>query len=119
MSDMTRFISKNCALYFRCASVDGIEAALLLQRDECEKAAARLGLTVTEEHIFIDSSCTALQADRPALNRLLDPLRSADAPFRDVIMADPARLSRGLNDSLRPIQLFEQGHTRLHFALIL
>lgn len=67
----------------------------------CRKYAADHGLTVAEDHIYVDAALSGSGMDRPELSRLLRVAYSRTRPFDVLLIEDTSRLSRNTADSLK------------------
>ncbi len=84
-----------CAIYARSATARQADGSVDEQIARCGEFAARRGLEVLNEDIYVDSGISGLAREHPALNELI-AAASGLRPFRCVLVASIDRLSRSL-----------------------
>jgi DNA invertase Pin-like site-specific DNA recombinase len=102
---------QRCAIYTRKSTEHNLDLAfnsLDAQREACEayvKSQAREGWRLSRDK-FDDGGLSGASLDRPALQTLLDQVRSEKIDIIVVYKVD--RLTRSLADFAKPVELFDQ-----------
>ena len=101
-----------CAIYTRKSSEEGLEQdfnSLHAQREACEayiKSQQHEGWVLVDSE-YDDGGFSGGNMNRPALDRLLEDIRSGQVDIIMVYKVD--RLSRSLADFSRMVDLFDEG----------
>jgi DNA invertase Pin-like site-specific DNA recombinase len=87
-----------CAIYTRCATVEGGADSIQRQRQSCRAAATRNGWIVLENHIYTDLGRSGnTLSGRAALDALLAAARTNPRPFDHLLVEEGSRLARNLS----------------------
>ena len=101
------------ATYARFSTGKQREASIEGQVRDLREASNQVKGFIPDENIFADRGFRGHTQNRPALNRLMDLIRSGRNRFKDVWIWDTSRLSRELSARLR--KFFECYGVTLHF----
>ncbi|MCB9964282.1 MAG: recombinase family protein [Rhodospirillales bacterium] len=108
---MSKLIRKNCAIYTRKSSENGLEKeynSLDAQRDACEnyiKVKAHENWKMLPDH-YDDGGISGGTLERPALQRMMEDIRAGKVDVVVVYKID--RLSRSMFDFLGMIKFFDE-----------
>ncbi|WP_026310577.1 recombinase family protein [Parafrankia elaeagni] len=106
---------ESAAIYCRISHIkDDDQTGVDRQREIAREVAARLGLVVSPEHVFVDPNRSAWQRNRkrPGWDRLLDVVRGRKV--RHVIAYHPDRLMRQPKDLEELLSIADDQNITLH-----
>lgn len=99
-------------VYTRVSTVGQAEGfSLSTQREACEKKAKELGAT---EIIYLEDTYTGIELDRPSMNILREYVRERAVDI--IVVYDPDRFSRDLNNLLIVTKEIDKAGIELHFV---
>lgn len=99
-------------VYTRVSTKEQAEGfSLETQREACEKKAKELGAV---DIVFLEDTYTGIELDRPAMNLLRDYVRERQVDM--IVVYDPDRFSRDLNDLLIVTKEIDRAGITLHFV---
>jgi site-specific DNA recombinase len=99
-------------VYTRVSTVGQAEGfSLATQREACEKKARELG---ADEILYLEDTYTGIELDRPAMNQLREHVRNRDVDL--IVVYDPDRFSRDLNDLLIVTKEIDRAGISLQFV---
>lgn len=99
-------------VYTRVSTVGQVEGfSLATQREACEKKARELGAS---EILYLEDAYTGIDLDRPAMNQLREHVRNKDIDL--IVVYDPDRFSRDLNDLLIVTKEIDKAGISLQFV---
>lgn len=73
----------------------------------CRAYAEAHGMTVADEHVFVDDGASGANFDRPGWQALQRSAAAGDPPFACVIVTEPSRVSRSVDPNAHPTTLAE------------
>jgi DNA invertase Pin-like site-specific DNA recombinase len=109
------FTNQPAAIYCRISHVnDDDQTGVDRQERICRDVAVRLGVTVDEDHVFVDNNRSAWRRNRkrPGWDAMLDGMR--DQKFNHVIAYHPDRLMRQPRDLEELLQIADDRRITLH-----
>lgn len=99
-------------VYTRVSTAGQAEGfSLATQREACEKKALELGAT---EILYLEDTYTGIELDRPAMNQLRKHVQNRDVDL--IVVYDPDRFSRDLNDLLIVTKEIDRAGISLQFV---
>lgn len=103
------------AIYARRAVSDPAE--IRQQVDACRAAAARLDLSISDDHIYTEMGVPGkTRAGRTALTSLLAATQVTPCPFQTVLTVDLARMARNLTVVSQILQQLHEAGVTVHFV---
>jgi DNA invertase Pin-like site-specific DNA recombinase len=73
----------------------------------CRAYAEAHGLSIADEHVFVDDGASGANFDRPGWQALQRSGAADDPPFACVIVTEPSRVSRSADPTAHPTTLAE------------
>lgn len=99
-------------VYTRVSTLGQAEGfSLATQREACEKKARELGAAEIQ---YLEDTYTGIDLDRPAMNQLREHVRNRDIDL--IVVYDPDRFSRDLNDLLIVTKEIDKAGISLQFV---
>ncbi|GAW92348.1 recombinase family protein [Calderihabitans maritimus] len=99
-------------VYTRVSTAGQAEGfSLATQREACGKKARELGAT---EIIYLEDTYTGIELERPAMNKLREHVRARNVDL--IVVYDPDRFSRNLNDLLIVTKEIDKAGITLQFV---
>jgi DNA invertase Pin-like site-specific DNA recombinase len=90
--------SPRCAIYTRCATVEGGAESIKRQEQSCRAAATQNGWIVLDNHVYTDLGRSGnTLSGRSALDALLAAARTNPRPFDHLLVEEGSRLARNLS----------------------
>jgi DNA invertase Pin-like site-specific DNA recombinase len=106
-----------CAIYTRCATVEGGVESIKRQQQSCRAAATRNGWIVLDNHVYTDlgTSGNALSG-RAELDALLEAARTNPRPFDYLLVEEGSRLARDLSIVVKIVAELNGLGVQVHLA---
>jgi site-specific DNA recombinase len=91
---------RRAAIYARISTDKQNPLSPADQQRKCREYADRNGISVLDDHLYVDEGLSGVGMDRPSLQRLLREALSPSKPFDVILIDDTSRLSRSTESVL-------------------